>query len=285
MPNYSNCAIVVFGSIEERGKGEELQKALGDLGSQFAGTSSNDIVYVSAQGVTLTVQAEPWNLALVWDYGGSKSSRLNGIGKMLRPRLQEVIKEGGFAAIVQHGNSRDNLPTQKEAFVKEGNCLSGLCWGTYTRQAKNHLYDALVAVITSFSQAQTADEQSLRKLMALLVPVYDTAIEILSAFLPADLAWQTRNGKDAATLLPKNREEIRQKAEAITRFTNACLPPASVPQEAIDAVTQYLGQSSSCSLFTQLPNHTDKFHTNYVALRDRLFEIVEAIERTQDQKA
>lgn len=113
--------------------------------------------------------------------------------------------------------------------------------------------------------------------------VYESAIVILSAFLPADLAWQTTNGGDAVNCLPENPEDVRQQFETIKRFTNACLPRESVPQEAIDAVTQYLDQSSSCSLFTQLPNHTDKFHANYVALRDRLFEIVEAIERTQGQ--
>lgn len=254
---------VVFSSEDTSGL---FQTALGNLWSQFTAREGKDLIFVSAREKSLTPQLS-WDLAVVWDYGGLEN--LARVASLLRNRMQEAVKQGGFVGVIQHSGSGNNITNQQKALAM------GTSWSpaSYTHQRGNPLYKAVADVL----QTTDADayQAALRQLLLLVFPPYGFVIDILMAFLPADLAWQvgTLKAADEADRLLLNSVDI------FSKYTHLKMR-APVPPAMLDAGEQDIREILLAHLLTKNPH---QFHETYIRLRDNLFKIVEAVEnRAQD---
>jgi hypothetical protein len=178
--------------------------------------------------------------------------------------MQEVVQQGGFIHLIQHGGSGNNFP-QQAAFAMGANLVTV----DYTRQRHNPVYKAVADVLQTTDAS--AYQAALQNLLVLVSPLYDLVIDILRAFLPADLAWQvgTPEAADEAARLLPNKGDILSTYVRVKRLAQQVAPAAM-----LDAGGQACREMFSASL----PKNPHQFHETYVRLRDDLFKIVEAVE-------
>lgn len=239
--------------------GGRFEMALGNLWGQFTSEKSRDIIYVSSQAKSLTPLSE-WDVVIVWDYGDRDS--LQDVRSCLAGRWEDVMRQEGNKAVIQHGGSRAHIRPQLEALAGRQNEVVRKV--AYTRET----YDPIYKCVNDLLEAVGAPgyEAELRKLQLMIFPPYDIAIEVLMAFLPADLEWQMGEAPKAAGELRSKRKAIEAQYENLKRS-------AGVSEHRFHSAGDLFKKMFDC-----LPNKTEEFHTTYIQLRDELLKIVDEVE-------
>lgn len=269
-----NCAIVIIAAAEEV-SGGALRKALPDL----AGRDSNDLICLDCEGKGVQASGE-WSIAAVWDYPDGETTRLQAIACSLKDRLQQV-GGNGYGCIIWHKQSASQ--PKKNAFTEGlAKMANNLSQHEYTRQGGDKLYEAILAVLNGQGSHQNFVE-AVNRLCAHLVPVYQWAIDILSVFLPADLAWQVDGVERAKETLSDGQlrrhvsGRFHQLEKALENFNCGNHETA----QAVTSIRAYLQDQNGRSLYDKLDRNPKDFHAGYIDLRDQLFVLVERVERTR----
>lgn len=277
-----SCAIVIIAAAEGL-NGQALQRVLPSL----QGEASHDLICIDNTGNGVDA-SEAWSIATVWDYPDEQRDCLQGIASSLRQRLEQVSGNGGYACIIWHEQSASSV--KKTAFNQglNGQGASAVSQNehAYTRQGDDKLYEAILAVLNARCSPQNY-KAAVNRLCAHLVPVYQWAVDILSAFLPADLIWQVDGVNHAKAALDDGQlrrsvsGRFGQLKNALSDF--AC--QSNDIDKAVTKVEQYLCDPNGHSLYDTLGRNPEAFHENYKDLRDQLFVLVETMEKTQQDIA
>jgi hypothetical protein len=221
----------------------------------------------------------------VWDYPDGDTGRLQAIACSLKERLRQVVDGHGYACILWHKQSASQA--KKQAFTDSLDGMANdLSHHEYTRQGSDKLYEAILAILNEQRSSQNF-RAAVNRLCAHLVPVYQWAIDILSGFLPADLAWQVDGVERAKAALPDGqlRRHVSGRFDQLVKALGAFDCENNETKEAVTNITQYLKGQNGLSLYDKLAQSPEAFHADYITLRDQLFVLVERVEQTQQGMA
>jgi hypothetical protein len=127
-------------------------------------------------------------------------------------------------------------------------------------------YEAVGRVLRLAGTDVVAYRFQLVRLRQLVCRLYDTAIEILIAFLPADLEWQMGDSEKAAVELNAKKQDVQAQ---YGRLKSA----AGLSSGRFRAADEHFKKMFEC-----LSKDTEEFHSTYKQLRDELLKIVDEVE-------
>lgn len=212
-----------------------------------------------------------WDVAMVWEpdgIGGYKTKHKSEIKERLG-YLREASRDMRCVGIILHAASTAVHQTQRE-LIKELVGDSRTHKIAYTRQKGNLIYRAVADVIKERHHNDASASpyrEALRNLFSLVCSPYDLAIDILTAFLPADLEWQITTGEKAKECLP----QLGEMQNKYKRFKELAREHGTTTD--FKEVDKQFAQ-----IFQDLPEEPEAFHGSYITLRDALLAIVEAAE-------
>jgi hypothetical protein len=251
-----NAGFVVFSGSGD--PGNLFRKAFGDSWDQLG---SDLVLRVPTQ--------DEWDVALVWEPDGG--SYEDDDRRMIQKRLAYLKKASSdvrcVGMILHEGSTR--LHDSQRTLIQE--LLGDLRPHevTYSHQTANLIYQAVADVIQQKNAGPAAYQEALRKLFTLVRSPYDLALDILMAFLPADLEWQITTGQNANAYLPQ-QSEMRAKYDRFKQLAGEF----GATSEAFKETNTHFEQ-----IFQYLPKDPQGFHKTYEELRDALLAIVEAMEQ------
>jgi hypothetical protein len=213
--------------------------------------------------------ADQWDVAMVWEPDGDvySSNHKQKIKERLA-YLKVALPRVQWVGVILHETTPSAMHQTQRELIQE---LLGHFRPhevIYAHKTGNLIYQAVAAVLQQKNADTSAYQEALRKLFALVCSPYDLAIDILMAFLPADLEWQITTGQNANAYLPQPGE-TQAKYDRFKQLTGEL----GATSESFKETNTHFEQ-----IFQQLPENPQAFHKTYEALRDALLAIVEAVE-------
>jgi hypothetical protein len=245
--------------------------------------SQAEQLYYDGAGILCT-QSDAWQFCMQYGDAGSLEALTAAITALTNDRLFILVHMNRAV------NGNETQTPAKVSNTFNGNALVRVI-GPFSHVPGDQYWKWLSPVIAAIiAKDSTTFRDSLAKLIVVLADLpgrlYEEAIKLLNLFLPVHLALQVAVSTEDARRLPSGDviNQIETKLEALCREANLnennLLTPVKSELTAISQNDDLWGAT-----YPTGEENFEQFHQAFTSLRDRLFEIVEAIERGQGQKA